>query len=107
MIEEEVIKRFLSLVALTYALLTVQSVFSVENDQGFVAKIPLTEWTAVASQKGWLQEAFAKQGATIELVDEGAVSSQKTAWKPRCWKPAACTSPAACNIPLFYTSSTA
>lgn len=34
-----------------------------------VAKIPLQEWTAVASQKGWLQEEFAKYGAKIELVD--------------------------------------
>jgi sulfonate transport system substrate-binding protein len=50
---------------------------SIENDQGFVAKIPLMEWTAVAAQKGWLQEAFGKYGAKIELVDEGAVSSQK------------------------------
>jgi sulfonate transport system substrate-binding protein len=48
-----------------------------ENDNGFVAKIPLMEWTAVAAQKGWLQEEFARYGAKTELVDEGAVSSAK------------------------------
>lgn len=70
-------KRLLSVVALALSLLSAQSALSVENDRGFVAKIPLMEWTAVAAQKGWLQEAFGKYGATIELVNEGAVSSQK------------------------------
>jgi len=40
-----------------------------------VAKIGLNEWVAVASKKGWLQEEFAKQGATVEVVDIRAVGA--------------------------------
>jgi sulfonate transport system substrate-binding protein len=40
-----------------------------------VAKIGLNEWVAVASKKGWLQEEFAKQGATVEVVDIRAVGT--------------------------------
>jgi sulfonate transport system substrate-binding protein len=42
----------------------------------FTAKIPLLEWTAVASQKGWLQEEFAKRGARTELVDFNGMKIQ-------------------------------
>ena len=41
--------------------------------KGIAVKIPLIEWTAVASQKGWLQEEFGKYGATTELVDVNAL----------------------------------
>jgi len=40
-----------------------------------VAKIGLNEWVAVAEKKGWLQEEFAKQGATVEVVDIRAVGA--------------------------------
>lgn len=41
-----------------------------------VVKIPLAEWTAVASQKGWLQQEFAGHGAKVELVDVAAMKIQ-------------------------------
>ncbi len=44
-----------------------------DNDKLPVVKIPLTDWTAVASQKGWLQEEFAKLGTKVELVDVAAM----------------------------------
>lgn len=34
---------------------------------------PLNTWTAVAMQKGWLQEEFAKVGAKVSLVDIAAI----------------------------------
>jgi sulfonate transport system substrate-binding protein len=40
-----------------------------------VAKVGLNEWVAVAQKKGWLQEEFAKQGATVEVVDIRAVGA--------------------------------
>ena len=41
--------------------------------RALVVKIPLNSWTAVAAQKGWLQEEYAKYGAKIEIVDVGAL----------------------------------
>ena len=41
--------------------------------QGFTVKVPLTDWTAVASKKGWLQEEFARAGAKVKLVDVAAL----------------------------------
>jgi ABC-type nitrate/sulfonate/bicarbonate transport system substrate-binding protein len=75
-------RRLVFLVMIIVSFLITQSAIAagaptVENDNGFVAKIPLMEWTAVAAQKGWLQEEFARYGAKTELVDEGAVSSAK------------------------------
>jgi sulfonate transport system substrate-binding protein len=75
-------KRLVFLIMIMVLFLVTQSAMAagktpVEDDNGFVAKIPLMEWTAVAAQKGWLQEEFAKFGAKTELVDEGAVSSAK------------------------------
>jgi sulfonate transport system substrate-binding protein len=69
-------KKLVLVLVFMLSLLPAQQALAIENDNGFVAKIPLMEWTAVAAQKGWLQEAFGKYGAKIELVDEGAVSSQ-------------------------------
>jgi sulfonate transport system substrate-binding protein len=40
-----------------------------------VTKIGLNEWVAVAQKKGWLQEEFARQGATTEVVDIRAVGT--------------------------------
>ncbi|MDR1191096.1 MAG: ABC transporter substrate-binding protein [Verrucomicrobiales bacterium] len=39
-----------------------------------VAKLPLQEWTAVAAQKGWLQEEFAKYNAKVEIVNVSAMN---------------------------------
>lgn len=70
-------KRLVLLLVIIASILGSRGVLAAEDDNGFVAKIPLMEWTAVASQKGWLQEEFGKYGAKTELVDEGAVSSSK------------------------------
>lgn len=35
-----------------------------------VIRLPLTHWTAVARQRGWLDEAFAPFGSKVELVEQ-------------------------------------
>lgn len=40
---------------------------------GVTVKAPLSDWTTVASKKGWLQEEFAKAGAKVKLVDVAAL----------------------------------
>jgi ABC-type nitrate/sulfonate/bicarbonate transport system substrate-binding protein len=39
-----------------------------------VVKVPLSEWTAVAEQKSWLQQEFAKYGATVQMIDVNPIN---------------------------------
>jgi sulfonate transport system substrate-binding protein len=74
--KEEITMKNLLLLGVFALVVTVSSTALSAPNKGFVAKIPLSEWTAVASQKGWLQEEFARYGAKVELVDVTAMKIQ-------------------------------
>jgi sulfonate transport system substrate-binding protein len=62
-------KRGLVVIVGVLSLLLLRAGSAGAAKNGIVVKVPLLEWTAVASQKGWLQEEFGKLGARSELVD--------------------------------------